>query len=87
MPRWQVVIGTAAGLQLEGGSGDATKTLKGVELESGEVLECDVAIVAMGVWSTLLEDWIGLPTPIEGACAIYIYRIHYSIESPKTNTT
>jgi glycine/D-amino acid oxidase-like deaminating enzyme len=31
------------------------------------VIECDSAVVAMGVWSTLLEDWgLGLAVPMEG---------------------
>ena len=41
--------------------------LTGIKLESGETLACDKAVVAMGVWSTLLEDWgLGLAVPMEG---------------------
>jgi len=65
----KVVIGTCAGVQLSGDDAaeGTVPQLTGITLESGEVIECDSAVVAMGVWSTLLEDWgLGLAVPMEG---------------------
>eukprot|EP00854_Cymbomonas_tetramitiformis_P012102 gene12103-14302_t len=57
-----VQIGTAAGLEWKGDSDQVA----GVRLESGEVLDCDQVVVAMGIWSVLLEDWVQMPVPMEG---------------------
>jgi len=60
----KVVIGTASGLTLSH-SGAVT----GVQLEGGGELDCDAVVVAMGAWSTLLEDWgvgQGLKVPMQG---------------------
>ena len=35
--------------------------------ESGtEMIACSKAVVAMGPWSVLAEDWFGIPVPMEG---------------------
>ena len=61
----RVVIGTCSGVQLstpeEEGAG--VRSLTGIKLATGEVIPCDAAVVAMGVWSTLLE------VRLRGACA------------------
>jgi len=38
----------------------------GVELAGGSVIECDACVVCMGPWSSLAQDWFGLPVPITG---------------------
>ena len=51
--------------QSDGGAG---ARVCGVRLSDGTVLEADHVVVAMGVWSALLGDWLGDPgaVPLEG---------------------
>ena len=55
-------IGTVCGLNQENGA------VTGVQLSDGQTIDCNKCVIAMGVWSTLLGDWIGDSEsfPIEG---------------------
>ena len=67
-----LVVGAARGLETADAGGDARVT--GVSVEDGAgattTVPCDVLVCAMGVWSVLLEDWLGAATglkvPLEG---------------------
>lgn len=48
---------------------DATGTLRGVTLDSGEIVEGDAVVIAMGPWSILAPLWLKLP-------AVYGYKGH-----------
>ncbi|KAH8068233.1 hypothetical protein JL721_6807 [Aureococcus anophagefferens] len=56
-----LVVGAARGLETADAGGDARVT--GVSVEDGAgattTVPCDVLVCAMGVWSVLLEDWLG----------------------------
>jgi glycine/D-amino acid oxidase-like deaminating enzyme len=52
--------GTVAGLARE-----ADGTVRGVELDTGETVEGDAVVVAMGPWSILASNWLPLP-PVYG---------------------
>lgn len=56
--------GTVAGLAL--GAGDS---IRGVTLDSGEVVDGDAVVIAMGPWSILASLWLKLP-------AVYGYKGH-----------
>jgi glycine/D-amino acid oxidase-like deaminating enzyme len=44
-----------------------TQQIQGVLLQSGQILEAEHLIIAMGPWSTVaVEDWFHLPLPMEG---------------------
>jgi len=55
-------IATVDGLVIEQG------VIKGVKLDDGSTLPCEKCVITMGVWSTLLGDWIGIRDafPMEG---------------------
>jgi len=38
----------------------------GVRLSDGTVLAADIVCVALGPWSCAVEDWLGVPLPLEG---------------------
>jgi len=42
------------------------RRLTGLCLEGGEVLDAGTAVFAMGPWSSLAGDWLGVPIPMEG---------------------
>ncbi len=52
--------GTVAGLVRE-----ADGTVRGVELDTGETIEGDAVVIAMGPWSILASNWLPLP-PVYG---------------------
>lgn len=57
-------IGTVEGVQTEElPSGD--KQITGVIVD-GETVQASKVVVAMGPWSTLAEQWFGVPVPMEG---------------------
>lgn len=45
---------------------DGERHVTGVELAGGERVACETVIVALGPWSCLVENWLGLPLPLEG---------------------
>jgi glycine/D-amino acid oxidase-like deaminating enzyme len=51
----------------------------GVLLASGEEISCDRLVVALGPWSCLVEEWLGVPMPVEG---IWSTSIIYEAASP-----
>jgi glycine/D-amino acid oxidase-like deaminating enzyme len=53
----ELKIGTVTGIAL-GGDG---ATVRGVELEGGEVLTAEAVVIAMGPWSILATQWLPLP--------------------------
>lgn len=60
-------VATSTGV-LEDGAKD-TPGLEAVEavlLAGGERLECDAVCVCMGPWTSLAQDWFGIPVPITG---------------------
>ena len=67
-----LVVGAARGLETADAGGDARVTAVSVEDGAGATttVPCDVLVCAMGVWSVLLEDWLGAATglrvPLEG---------------------
>lgn len=47
------------------------RQVRGVRIAGGsdgdeEFVECSTVVVALGPWSCLLEDWLGVPMPMEG---------------------
>lgn len=58
----KVQIATVDGLEFQ------ANRVTAVKLDDGNVIPCSRCIIAMGVWSTLLGDWIGKPNsfPITG---------------------
>lgn len=56
----QVMIGKVEGMKLDG------RKVTGVIVD-GRVVDCDVAVIAMGPWSCMAEDWFdGLELPMQG---------------------
>jgi glycine/D-amino acid oxidase-like deaminating enzyme len=53
----ELKIGKVTGIAL---AGDGS-TVRGVELEDGDVLEADAVVIAMGPWSILATQWLPLP--------------------------
>lgn len=45
---------------------EGDRQISGVELIDGEILRAEQVVVAMGPWSCKLEDWLGVPLPMEG---------------------
>ena len=54
------------GIRTEPASDGRGRVATGVRLASGEELDCDEIVVAMGPWSCQIEDWLEVPLPIEG---------------------
>ena len=51
----------------EGRRGKAEeRELRGVRLRQGGLLEASAVVAAMGPWTCKLEDWAGVPVPLEG---------------------
>lgn len=48
------------------GQGPEDNTAVGVELDGARVLEADKVLIAMGPWSVLAEEWLGIRIPMEG---------------------
>jgi glycine/D-amino acid oxidase-like deaminating enzyme len=65
--------GTVTGIDTaEDGAGVRAVTAVRVD---GEALRCARAVVAMGPWSVLAEDWLGVPVLLEGVkSASVVYR-------------
>ena len=49
-----------------GDEGGAGRVSTGVRLASGEQIACDQLVVALGPWSCLVEEWLGVSVPVEG---------------------
>ena len=60
------------------GAGPSGRVATGVMLVDGEELACDQLVVALGPWSCLVEDWLGVPLPVEG---VWSTSILYGAES------
>ncbi|GAB5359796.1 hypothetical protein AAMO2058_000573100 [Amorphochlora amoebiformis] len=56
-------IETVTGLEI---SEEEGSKVTGVHLESGETIPADKVIIAMGPWSTKVQDWLGVRTPMTG---------------------
>jgi len=60
----KLVVGAARGLEMD------EDACVGVNVEGAATVPCDAVVCAMGVWSVLLEDWLGeatgLQVPLEG---------------------
>lgn len=61
----ELILSRVEGVRAEGEPGQRKVT--GVRLEGGQVLDCEAAVVALGPWSVLAEDWFeGLRVPMRG---------------------
>ena len=47
-------------------AGGSSREATAVRLASGEELSCDHLVVALGAWSCKIEDWFGVPLPVDG---------------------
>ena len=56
-------IGECIGVEFDEQDGTACVS---VQLQGGDEVACQSVVVAMGPWSCRVEDWFGVPLPLEG---------------------
>jgi glycine/D-amino acid oxidase-like deaminating enzyme len=74
----KLMIGKVEGMETVEGEGGGTK-VRAVVVD-GQELPADKVVIAMGPWSVLAEDWLGLPVPMQG---IWSTSVVYNHESTK----
>ena len=66
----RVLIGCVTGVER-----GPTGAISAVRLGDGTTVRCKMVVFAMGPWSVLVEDWLGLSVPLEGIrSASIVYR-------------
>ena len=69
-------IAECVGISTEDSEEGSGRTCTGARLAGGEHLACDSLVVAMGPWSAKVEDWLGVPLPLEGVWSTSIVYEH-----------
>jgi glycine/D-amino acid oxidase-like deaminating enzyme len=72
------VVGISTGV-LDEDESSCARAVSGVRLASGEEISCDAVVVALGPWSCKVEEWLGVPLPMEG---IWSTSLVYESDDP-----